>query len=134
MKKIFNFFASLRFIFMPHYWVMLGKYDKQWDEQLNELALKHDFVPVNAFNDKDTAGWASLGDVHMWIGSYPFSFFVKEDIREVVSLKDGFKAYFYHQRNSSHQPRPSRLTIHRLRNKLVADFKKHNKTVDLTIS
>lgn len=131
MKKIIDFFASFKFIFMPHYWIMLGEYDRQWDKQLNELALKHDFIPVNAFNDNGTASWASLGDVHMWVGNYPASFFVKEDIKDVVSLIDcGLKVYFYHQRNIGFQSRPSRLTIHRLRNKLVTDFKKHNKTVN----
>lgn len=131
MKKITDFFASLKFVFMPNYWIMLGRYNPEWDEQLNELALKHDFIPVNSLSIDNTAAWASLGGIHMWVGSYPYFFFVKEEVIKIVdAFYENTKLYHYKKKNHDLQSRPSRLTIHRLRDKLVADFKKHNKTVD----
>ena len=49
MKKIINFFENLQFIFKPRYWIMLGKYDKQWDAKLNEMVKEHDFKSETHF-------------------------------------------------------------------------------------
>ena len=38
MKKILNFLENLQFLFKPKYWIMLGKYDREWDIKINELA------------------------------------------------------------------------------------------------
>jgi hypothetical protein len=131
MKKVLNFFAHLQFIFKPSYWFMVGKYDKSWDKTLQQLAKEHDFVPIYIENDM-TCRWTSLGDEHMWVGNYPFSFFTKETIREVIRIRGNENVYFYELRDPDTQSRPSRLTIHRLRNKVVADLLKHNVTIPQT--
>jgi hypothetical protein len=128
MKKIKNFFAHLQFIFKPRCWIMLGKYDKAWDKTLLQLAQEHDFVPVNVDFEKKCA-WVSLGDAHMWVGNYPYSFFTLEEIREIVNHVGYDNTYYYHPRNHDTQPRPSRLTIMRLHDKVVADLSKHNVTI-----
>lgn len=128
MKKVLNFFAHLQFIFKPRYWVMIGKYDKAWDKTLQQLAKEHDFVPINIENDT-TCGWASLGDEHLWVLNYPYGFLAKETVHEVIRTRGKESIYFYMKRDPDTSPRPSRLTIHRLRSKVVADLLKHNVTI-----
>jgi hypothetical protein len=128
MKKIKNFFAHLQFIFKPRFWIMLGKYDKAWDKTLLQLAQEHDFVPVNVDSENKCA-WVSLGDKHMWVGNYPFSFFTQEKIHRVEEYVGHNNIYFYHTRDHDTQSRPSRLTVMRLHDKVVADLLKHNVTI-----
>jgi len=106
---------------MPHYWIMLGKYDAAWDAKLNELAKDHSF--------KSEAGkysycicYVSLGDVHMWVGSYPYSFFAQATIKSSFTIHDGEIIYLYEYQDNYTQSRPSRLTIHKLTKKLLADL------------
>ena len=142
MKKIKNFFAHLQFIFKPRFWFMLGKYDKSWDKTRLQLAQEHDFVPVNVLqlaqehdfvpvnvNFKNKCAWVSLGDAHMWVGNYPYNFFILEEIREIVEHVGYDNTYYYHPRNYDTQSRPSRLTIMRVHDKVVADLSKHNVTI-----
>ena len=125
MKKIFNFLTflePLQFIFKPRYWIMLGKYDKQWDAKLNALAKEHDFKsetsPYNEF-----LAHVSLNGHHMWVGNFPYSCFVPETIRSKFA-SEGTELCFYEHADCRTQPRPSRLTIHKLRKKLIADMQK----------
>lgn len=121
MKKIINFIQSLQFIFKPHYWIMLGKYDAEWDAKLNELAKEHSFKS-EAGTYSDSICYASLGGVHMWVGSFPYSFFAQLTIKSIHTYGDGDRSIFYEFQNSETQSRPSRLTIHKLTKKLLADL------------
>jgi hypothetical protein len=121
MKKITNFIKSLKFIFMPHYWIMLGKYDSVWDAKLNELAKDHSFKS-EAAKYSDCICCVSLGDVHMWVGSYPYSFFAKVTIKSIFTVSDVERIVFYEYQDNYTQSRPSRLTIHKLTKKLLADL------------
>ena len=122
MKKIINFVQSLKFIFMPHYWIMLGKYDSAWDAKLNELAKEHSFKS-EAGKYSDCICYVSLGDVHMWVGNFPYSFFAQVTIKSIHSYRDGDRSIFYEFQDNTTQSRPSRLTIHKLTKKLLADLK-----------
>jgi len=121
MKKISNFIQSLQFLFKPHYWIMLGKYDSAWDAKLNELAKEHSFKS-EAGKYSDTISYVSLGGVHMWVGNFPYSFFAKVTIKSIYTISDGDRVIFYEFQNSETQSRPSRLTIHKLTKKLLADL------------
>lgn len=124
MKKIINFFQHLQFIFKPHYWVMLGKYDKQWDAKLNEMAKEHDFKSETSPHSEFLAH-VSLNGHHMWVGNFPYSCFVPETIKSKFT-SEGTDLCFYEPTDCRTQPRPSRLTIHKLRKKLIADMQKQN--------
>lgn len=116
MKKIINFFASLKFIFMPHYWIMNGGYNEAWDKKFCELAEAHDFKPDcfldQEFGNKTYA--AFLGEYRVWVSNYPVAFFG-------FSGKRG-------QQFSMTSIRPSRRTIAKYYNKLKADLAKYNCT------
>ena len=115
MKKFFNFLANLKFIFMPHYWIMYDIFDAAWDKKFRELAETHDFVPDcnidREFGNKTYT--AFLGDYRVWISNYPFSFFTF----------CGKKGEMYMSR-----ARPSRLTIAKYYKKLKTDLAKYNCT------
>ena len=121
MKKISNFIQSLQFIFKPHYWIMLGKYDKEWDAKINALAKEHSFKS-EAGKYSDSICYVSLGGVHMWVGTFPFSFFTQVTIKSIFTYGDGDRVIFYEYQDSGTQSRPSRLTIHKLTKKLLADL------------
>ena len=121
MKKIFNFIQSLQFIFKPHYWIMLGTYDSAWDAKLNELAKNHKFKS-EAGKYSDTISYVSLGGVHMWVGNFPYSFFAQATIKSIYTISDVERVVFYEYQDSETQSRPSRLTIHKLTKKLLADL------------
>ncbi len=122
MKKIRNFFGHLSFIFRPHYWIMLGVYNKAADEKLLKLAETNDFEPVNAKPGDEDVFTVKLGDTYYWVANYPFSFFVERQIR---FISEGTLIFDYDVDNYT-RPRPSRLTISRLYKKLVKDLAKHN--------
>lgn len=130
MKKILNFLESLQFIFKPHYWVMLGKYDAQWDAKLNELAKNHKFKLETA-KYSESVWYVSLDGQHMWVGNFPYSFLVPVDIKSSFTAYDGEILYFYEYQDSNTQPRPSRLTIHKLKKKLNADLLNQGVTLKL---
>jgi len=114
MKKIINFFKSLKFIFKPHYWIMDEDYDAAWDKKFQELAEKHDFVPDCKLSDEfgNRTFTAFLGDYRIWVSNYPYAFFG-------YSGKLG-------EPNEGYNVRPSRLTIAKYYKKLVNDLAKHN--------
>jgi len=121
MKKIINFIQSLQFFFKPHYWIMLGKYDSAWDSKLNELAKDHSFKS-EAGKYSDKIYYVSLGGVHMWVGNFPYSFFAKVTIKSIYTISDVERVIFYERQDNRTQFRPSRLTIHKLTKKLLADL------------
>lgn len=123
MKKILNFLQSLQFIFRPNYWVMLGKYDAQWDAKLNALAKEHDFKS-EAGSYTDMICYVSLNGNHIWVGNFPYSFLVPVEIKSSFTARDGEIIYFYEYQDNRNQSRPSRLTIHKLKKKLIADMQK----------
>lgn len=128
MKKITNFFKSLQFIFQPNYWIMLGQYDKEFEESLLEQAEKHSFEPLNCssyYPDKPVYN-VRLGNLYLWVGNYPHSFFKKERLKKTLKYGNG-KMYFFWRDDHDTQLRPSRLVIKKLYKKLVKDLKKHNK-------
>jgi hypothetical protein len=121
MKKISAFIQSLQFLFKPHYWIMLGKYDKEWDAKINALAKEHSFKS-EAGKYSDSICYVSLDAVHMWVGTFPFSFFTQVTIKSIFTYSDGDRVIFYEYQDSGTQSRPSRLTIHKLTKKLLADL------------
>ena len=96
MKKIIDFFISLKFLFKPKYWMMNNPYSKEWDQQLNQLMEEHHFTDIGACT-------AQLGEHLIWISNYPYSTFTPYD----TGMSD-FRA--------------SRLTITRARKKLIKDM------------
>lgn len=116
MKKIFNFFASLKFVFMPHYWVMNDGYNEEWDKKFCELAEAHDFEPDCDLDQEfgNQTYNAFLGEYRIWVSNYPFAFF----------SFCGKRGQFPSMTNT----RPSRLTIAKYYKKLKADLAKHNCT------
>jgi hypothetical protein len=121
MKKISAFIQSLQFIFKPHYWIMLGKYDKAWDAKLNALAKEHSFKS-EAGKYSDRICYVSLNGVHMWVGNFPYSFLTEISIKSIYTISDAERVVFYEFQDSETQSRPSRLTIHKLTKKLLADL------------
>jgi hypothetical protein len=130
MKKILNLLQSLQFLFRPNYWIMLGKYDPQWDAKLNALAKEHDFKS-EAGSYTDMMCYVSLNGNHIWVGNFPYSFLVPVKIKSSFTAHDGEIIYFYEYQDSETQPRPSRLTIHKLKKKLIADLLKQGVTIKL---
>jgi hypothetical protein len=130
MKKILNFIQNLQFLFRPNYWIMLGKYDPQWDAKLNALAKEHDFKS-EAGSYTDMMCYVSLNGNHIWVGNFPYSFLVPVKIKSSFTVHDGEIIYFYEYQDSETQPRPSRLTIHKLKKKLIADLLKQGVTIKL---
>ena len=130
MKKILNFLESLQFIFKPHYWVMLGKYDAQWDAKLNEMAKEHDFKLEGA-KYSERVYYVSLDGQNMWVANFPYSFLVPVKIKSSFTAHDGEIIYFYEYQDNNTQSRPSRLTIHNLSKKLNADLLKQGVTLKL---
>ncbi len=109
---------------------MLGKYDAAWDAKLNKLAKEHSFKS-EAGKYSDSICYVSLGDVHMWVGNYPHSFFAQATIKSIFTVSDVERIVFYEYQDNTTQSRPSRLTIHKLTKKLLADLK--TKDVNLKI-
>lgn len=129
MKKISNFIQNLQFLFKPHYWIMLGKYDAAWDAKLNEMAKEHDFKSETSPYSEFLAH-VSLNGHHMWVGNFPYSCFVPETIKSKFT-SEGTTLCFYEPTDSRTQPRPSRLTVHKLRKKLIADMQKQGNHKEL---
>ena len=117
MKKIINFFANLKFIFMPHYWIMNDGYDKAWDKKFRELVETHDFEPDcdldQEFGNKTYT--AFLGEYRIWVCNYPYAFFTFCGKKENKYV-------------GMHNVRPSRRTIATYYKKLKTDLSKHGCT------
>ena len=121
MKKIINFLENLQFIFMPRYWIMLGRYDKEWDAKLNELAKEHSFKSEAASYSENIC-YVSLGGFHMWVANFPYSFLVPVTIQATFTGRSGERVNMYKKEDHDIQSRPSRLTIYKLTKKLLADL------------
>lgn len=130
MKKILNFIQNIQFLFRPNYWVMLGKYDAQWDAKLNALAKEHDFKLEGA-KYSERVCYVSLDGQNMWVANFPYSFLVPVKIKSTFTAHDGEIIYLYGYQDNRAQPRPSRLTIHKLKKKLNADLLKQGVTLKL---
>lgn len=87
-----RFIQNLKFIFMPHYWLMNGEYSNEWDNELNKLLDIYDFTKINEFT-------AYLGNTKIWINNYPYACF--------TPYYNGVASF-----------RPSRQTIYRANKKL----------------
>jgi hypothetical protein len=97
MKKLL---LSLKFIFMPSYWIMNYPYSREWDIKLNELLDNHEFTEIGHY-------YAKLGNANIWITNHPYA---------SMTL-----------RNPDIGVRPSRLTIERVKKALEkATFSKIN--------
>lgn len=121
MKKISTFIQNLQFLFKPKYWIMLGRYDKEWDAKLNALAKKHIFKSEAASYSENIC-YVSLGGFHMWVANFPYSFLVPVTIQSTFTGRSGERVIFYESQDNITQSRPSRLTIHKLTKKLLADL------------
>lgn len=92
--------TDLKYLFMPHYWIMNQKLNKQWDEKLNKLLDEFDVEELTGFT-------CVVGGVKVWISNYPYSF--------------GMPYLTVHREYSF---RPRRRTIERLK-KRVDKFRKN---------
>ena len=89
-----NFWFAL---WRPEYWVMNYRFDKHWDEKLNELLDHHKFENIDNYT-------ATIGGVEVWIANQPFASF---------RIRVGGKVF-----KETMDHRPSRITIERARNLL----------------
>lgn len=64
-----NFLKSLKFLFMPRFWIMLGNHRDYMDDLLLNI-IKEDLEPV--FDHEYY--FASFGEVHIWIKNYPYGY------------------------------------------------------------
>ena len=106
METIKQFLLSLRFIFMPHYWIMNERYNKKWDIKLNELLDQYEFTNINYNSITKSFTRAELGNQLIWIENYPY---------------DCFRPY------GSYHFRASRNTIYKAKKKLDKVIKEINK-------
>ena len=59
----------------------------------------------------------------MWVGNFPYSFFAQLTIKSIHTISDVERVVLYERQDNRTQSRPSRLTIHKLTKKLLADLK-----------
>ena len=71
MKVIVKILDFIRFLFMPHYWIMNYSYSPQYDYYLNKLLDDFDFELINKHN-------ARLGPAKIWIANYPYACFTDD--------------------------------------------------------
>lgn len=110
---------------------MLGKYNREWDIKINELAKEYDFKS-EAGKYSESVCYVSLNGNHMWVSNFPYSFLVPVEIKSTFTGRDGVSTvYFYEKQDNDTQPRPSRLTIHKLSKKLNADLLKQGVKIKL---
>lgn len=109
---------------------MLGKYNREWDIKINELAKEYEFKS-EAGKYSESVCYVSLNGNHMWVGNFPYSFLVPVEIKSTFTGRDGETVYFYEKQDNYTQPRPSRLTIHKLSKKLNADLLKQGVKIKL---
>lgn len=75
MKKLISILQNIKFIFMPHYWIMNEHYDEAWDKELNYLLDNYDFKPIRHCI-------ASLNYILIWVENYPYACFSLYDYGE----------------------------------------------------
>ena len=71
MDKIKKFLSNLRFLFVPSYWQMNNKYNREWDKELNDLLDGYVF-----HRSMDGGFTAVLGDKRLWIQNHPYGSFM----------------------------------------------------------
>jgi len=108
MNKLF---LTIYFIINPKWWIMVNKYDKDWDKKINELLDKHKFEAP----EYDNGLSYKLGNHHIWLGSYPFSY--------------GLQNRAYHVGD-----RPSRYTIWKIRKRVKLDLMSKEDKRDLKLN
>jgi hypothetical protein len=93
----------------PKMWIMLYAYDATLDKELNELVEAGEkFKPADGQPfDNGVVYDVTIGDLHLWVGNYPYGFFTQTD-------KSGFRG--------PRPSRPSRRTIFNLRKKVIKDI------------
>jgi hypothetical protein len=69
MNKLKNILFA---IFHPSYWVSIHMYNKEWDEELNDLMNRHTFHIVDDFTVK-------LGNKTIWYRNHPYGSFTEWD-------------------------------------------------------
>lgn len=106
--KILDALKSLKFIFMPHYWVMSNRYSRQLDKIVLEIIDKNLIVEVTKYH-------AKLGNGNsLWIANYPYCY-------ATPTIKDDWDI------ENLLNVRPSRLTIHKL-HKHLKKFEEYSLT------
>jgi hypothetical protein len=108
MKK---FIENIKFIFMPHYWIMNYDYCEKWDSELRNLMQENDFKQCSKtfFNIKYIDEYqVKIGDKIIWIVNHPYASFCDNSFTDKIKI----------------QKRPSRQTIYLAKKKLEEDKKK----------
>lgn len=102
MKKTINY---LKFLFMPHFWIMNYKYMESWDKKLNEMLdnVTHLDLEYNTISCEYLT--CEINNVGVWIGNYPY-------------------AYGTNWGNQWARVRPSRITVIRLRKFIDSEIAK----------
>lgn len=106
MNKFKRFILSLKFIFMPEYWIMNYKYSPEWDKKLNALLDEYTFVESKTMHNSVVY----LGGIAMWVANYPYASFMPFGAKYVGTAT--FRA--------------SRLTILKAHNKYKRDVGKYD--------
>ena len=110
-----NFIKSLKFIFMPHFWIMEARENVEWEQEFCKLVEQHDFVP--SYSLDGIAYTAYLGEHRVWVANYPYAFFSSCGVKG-----DDAKGTHFHR----HHNRPSRAIICKYYNKLKLDLAKYD--------
>lgn len=76
---------NLKFILMPHYWMMNYPFSKVWDAKLNKLLQTHKFTNRTEYT-------ADLGNVTIWIVNHPYASFTSSNRRCRPSRQTIFEA------------------------------------------
>ena len=87
----------MRWILKPSYWIMIGKYDREYNRYLNKLMVENKFEYKNRFT-------AKLGDTVVWIENHPYGSFTPDNGMGADKI------------------RPSRSTVYRAWRKLHKDI------------
>ena len=90
---------------------MNDPYCPKWDKTINELLDNNQFTFITwkSIPSVQVRGIYKLGDYHIWCCNYPYAFGSNTDI-------------FLHNRFGVKNHRPSRLTILRIKERLLEDL------------
>ena len=106
--KLLNALKSLKFLFMPHFWVMNKRYSKHLDKAVLEIIDKNLVVSVSEHH-----AFLNNGN-RLWISNYPYGYATPE-------IKGSWGT------ENLLDVRPSRLTIHKL-HKHLKKFEEYHLT------
>jgi hypothetical protein len=85
---------SLKFLFMPSWWIQVHPYSAEWDARLNHLMDHHQFEMLSEYR-------AQIGGMTVCIANHPFASFTPVNLFPVIM--------------------PSKLTRERAMKKLMND-------------